>query len=516
MAFAKGQLIDGRYRVVRTLAQGGTGIIYLAEDAQDNKLVTIETREIRSEQQRRLFQRETNLLRSLHHPNILHLLDFGVDSSSNTPYLVFDNAPRGTLRDRYPYGKTVPLSTVVGYVDQLASALQYIHDRGIIHRDVKPENILVGSGEKILLSDFGVATTAYASGLHNRKLEENEVIGTPIYMAPEQFRGGAVPATDQYGLAVSVYEWLCGANPFEPGDIVQVAYQHIYLPVSPPTTINPTIPYSVEQVVLKALEKDPNLRFPTVKEFAQALEQGAAQGFRSFTPPMGSIATPDASPLDRDRTLDINRTGESLNVGDYEEDYGTRVFPPSPVNPPLQHREVHDFPLEDDDLTDLGTISGFRGVGNTMKNILPSRSHEKQPDTQLSLYALARAQLEADDRALVGKTYTLEAGIAQQIPENFAGEPFNVIVQDPSEPLLFQVLIHASSNIELLEAWSQTLHYSPLEAEPQFITCPFRLTAAGESYLLVNFYRERQWLKSIRLEFEGIEQAKFSTAVRRR
>ena len=138
---------------------------------------------------------------------------------------------------------------------------------------------------------------------------------------------------------------------------------------------------------------------------------------------------------------------------------------------------------------------------------------ERLQDTQHSLFAIAQMNLEDDDRAIVGKIYTVQAGVSQRIPENFRGVPFWVSVQNPVEPLSFGILIHPSENIELLGAHYQALHYNPSNAEAQFISCPFRLKAPGRGYLVINFYRERQWLQTMRFEFDGIEQSVLSTAI---
>lgn len=125
------------------------------------------------------------------------------------PFLVMDYLPHGTLRQRYPKGKRVPLATVGTFVDQIADALQYTHDQRLIHRDVKPENMLIGPRQEIVLSDFGIAAIAH----NTTSRTAQEALGTIPYMAPEQIQAQARPASDQYALGVVVYEWLCGGVP---------------------------------------------------------------------------------------------------------------------------------------------------------------------------------------------------------------------------------------------------------------------------------------------------------------
>src|SRR5262249_12256581 len=140
--------------------------------------------------------------------HIVRVFDFNVENG--TPYLVEDYAPNGTLRMRYPMGAKLPLDVVVDYTKQIADALQYAHEQKVIHRDVKPQNLLLGLQNQILLSDFGIATISESSRLSSNQ----DIAGTAAYMSPEQFKGQPRRASDQYSLAIVVYEWLSGSYPF--------------------------------------------------------------------------------------------------------------------------------------------------------------------------------------------------------------------------------------------------------------------------------------------------------------
>src|SRR5205085_2304812 len=179
-----------------------------------------------------------------------------------------DYAPGGSLRRRYPKGSVVPLPEILSLVKQVAAGLQYAHERKLIHRDVKPENMLVGRHEEVLLSDFGLAVLAHSSA----SLSTQEAIGTLPYMAPEQIEGHPRAASDQYALGVVVYEWLCGSRPFE-GSATEVMVQQLTMPPQPLRERVATIPLGIEQVVLRVLAKDPKARFATVQDFATALER---------------------------------------------------------------------------------------------------------------------------------------------------------------------------------------------------------------------------------------------------
>src|SRR5207302_7288650 len=177
-------------------------------------------------------------------------------------------APNGTLRQLHPKDSILPLTIVVGYVKQVADALQYAHDEKLIHRDIKPENMLLGRRNEILLSDFGIAIVAQSS----RYQGTQDMAGTIAYMAPEQIQAHPRPASDQYSLGIVVYEWLSGERPFH-GSFTEIAIKHSLVP--PPSLREkvPTILPAVEQVVMKALAKDPHQRFMSIKEFAISLEQ---------------------------------------------------------------------------------------------------------------------------------------------------------------------------------------------------------------------------------------------------
>lgn len=260
----------GNYQLTRLIGAGGLAEVYLGEQVFLKKQAAVKLLHSRltDDASKRTFRDEAKTIAHLDHPNILRVLEYGEEQG--LPFLVMTYAPDGTLRHRHLQGVQLPLTTVVAYVKQVAHALQYAHDQKVIHRDVKPENMLVGKQHEILLSDFGIAVTAHSTGSQQRE----NVAGTPTYMAPEQFQGEPQKSSDQYSLAIVVYEWLCGMCPFK-GDLMQLAYQHGAVSPAPLRNMVPTLSPQVEQVVLKALAKDPKARFPSVQEFAQSLEEAS-------------------------------------------------------------------------------------------------------------------------------------------------------------------------------------------------------------------------------------------------
>jgi len=255
----------GNYRILRMIGQGSFADVYLGEHIHLHTQAAIKVLQVRLvESNIQSFLNEARTIAHLVHPYIVRVLDFGVEA--NTPFLVMDYAPQGTFRQRFLQGKPLPPTALVPFIKQAASALQYAHDKKLIHRDVKPENMLLGPNEEILLSDFGFAVIQ--TSLTRPSIE---TAGTASYMAPEQFQGKPQPASDQYSLGVIAYEWLTGTCPFQ-GTFMELASQHIM--TQPPSLIQrvPGLSAQIAQVVMTALAKEPEERFPSVLDFARALE----------------------------------------------------------------------------------------------------------------------------------------------------------------------------------------------------------------------------------------------------
>ena len=260
----------GNYRVLQLLGRGGFADVYLGEHIFLKTQVAIKVLQAQMKQQDvQDFLKEAQTVALLRHPSIVRILDFGVNEA--TPFLVMDFAPHGTLRDRHPRGTLIALPTIVSYVNQVASALQYAHDQKMVHRDVKPENMLVESNNSVLISDFGIAITAHKT----QSLSTQEAIGTVAYMAPEQIKGKARPASDQYSLGIVVYEWLSGVRPFNGVTSIEIAMSHLSDPPPSLQTKVATISSEVEHVVMMALAKEPSQRHESIVAFAQALEEAS-------------------------------------------------------------------------------------------------------------------------------------------------------------------------------------------------------------------------------------------------
>ncbi len=286
-----------QYRLVRSLGTGELGDVYLSEHIQSNLLVAVKVLHTQlNDREIQQFLAQTSLLAQLQHRHIVRILDYGVEHDE--PYLVMEYAPHGSLRQRHPRGSRLPLATVVFYVNQVAAALQYVHDQNLIHRDIKPHNMLVGANHEILLSDFGIAVLSQSMGYRRQTVQDFE--GTILYAAPEQIRSLPRIASDQYALGVVVYEWLCGEWPFR-GTVEEIANQHVL--AQPPSLVAKvqSLPAAIEQVVFKALSKDPYQRFGNIQEFARALERasrlaGVQQPARYNALPLSPLPRTPSSP----------------------------------------------------------------------------------------------------------------------------------------------------------------------------------------------------------------------------
>jgi eukaryotic-like serine/threonine-protein kinase len=262
----------GNYYLLRLLGKGGYAEVYLGQHLYLKIEAAIKIfPTFLTEEDRKAFLSEAQNMARLIHPHIVRVLEGGVDHG--TPFLAMDYAPNGTLRDVHHAGTKLAPETVLVYVKQVAAALDYAHQQQLIHRDIKPGNLLVGRYQEVLLSDFGLAVEAQRSHTQPRE----EVAGTVAYMAPEQIEGKPCPPSDQYSLGVVIFEWLTGTWPFQ-GSVRDIVAQHLMKP--PPLLRDkvPDLPEAIEQVVLRALAKKPEQRFSSVLEFANALEQAIQQG----------------------------------------------------------------------------------------------------------------------------------------------------------------------------------------------------------------------------------------------
>lgn len=263
----------GRYELRRRIAHGGMSEVYLGYDRRVRRKVAVKVLYGSSEPFVRRFEREALAVGTLSHDHILALFDFG--EQRPWYYLVMPYIEGGTLRDYLQRRKQLTLEEAGSFLYQISSALQYAHDHGVIHRDVKPSNILLRLDGHAYLVDFGLAKAKVeAESLTNA----GAMVGTPEYMAPEQSNGQHDYRSDIYSLGIILYQMLTGRVPFTAESPVAVSLKHIQVPPTPPRQINPNIPQAIEDVILKALEKDPNERYQEARILAAAYKKALHQG----------------------------------------------------------------------------------------------------------------------------------------------------------------------------------------------------------------------------------------------
>ncbi|HZC06853.1 MAG TPA: serine/threonine-protein kinase [Ktedonobacterales bacterium] len=297
------------------LGEGGMAQVYLARDVRLGRDVAVKVLDRKLADRpgfRERFMREARVAAALDHPNIVPLFDFG---DAEALYLVMPFVSGGSLQDvlsRTP----LPVGEVVTFGSQIADALEYAHQRKVVHRDVKPANMLVHADGRLMLSDFGLAKIVNAT--HTLQAPRNRPdAGTPEYMAPEQVTGNSDSRSDIYGLGVVLYLLLTGRLPFSGASSHEVMQAHLYQDPPPIHHYNPSVPASMEAVVMRAMAKQPLERFQRAGELGAALLSALIAG-----------ATSDIPPAIMDRPFQISSHDESRSTGQRP------IVMPPPIVPP--------------------------------------------------------------------------------------------------------------------------------------------------------------------------------------
>jgi serine/threonine-protein kinase len=259
----------GRYEIESELTTGGMGVIILAKDPYIQRQVVVKVlmySRTLDEIYREFFQNEAEVIAALEHPCIVPIYDFGWHGQQ--PYIVMRYMAGGSLQDRLDKGE-VKLTEMAHIMKRVADALDAAHSKKIIHRDIKPSNILFDSSGEAFLSDFGIATSK------SFKDDEGEwMVGTPAYMSPEQAQGKHVDArSDVYALGVTLYRLLTGQLPFSSNSTTALVNAHMEQPVPDVRSIKSNIPAVWQEVVAKAMAKDPNDRYATAGDFARDVNE---------------------------------------------------------------------------------------------------------------------------------------------------------------------------------------------------------------------------------------------------
>src|SRR5437868_5297919 len=264
----------GRYEIVRELGKGAMGVVYLAKDPLIGRLVALKTiravrgddDETREFQQR--FIREAQAAGILNHPAIVTVHDIGQDEPSGTNFIAMEYVEGQNLKEILAQGRPLSFDEIGDIAAQVGEALDFAHAKGIVHRDVKPANIILLEGNRAKITDFGIAKIASGGNLTTT----GQFLGTPNYMAPEQIRGAPVDGrTDIFSLGICIYECLTRRKPFGGESLTSISYKIVHEPFPPLHEINPQIPDGFEEIVAKCLAKDPARRYQRGKDLANAL-----------------------------------------------------------------------------------------------------------------------------------------------------------------------------------------------------------------------------------------------------
>lgn len=323
----------GQYEVQDFIGQGAMGRVYRAYHAQLERTGAVKVLQsiAPDPDTTSRFRHEAQAIAQMRHPNILNVFDFG--EFEGTPYMIVEYVPGGSLADRLGQGQ-LETATALKYLKGIAAGLDYAHSKGVIHRDVKPANVLLEGDDTPVIADFGLAKLLQGSSL---KSMTGVTTGTPAYMAPEQVAGSKVgPAADRYSLATIAYEMLTGVIPFDGEGLLEILYAQVHREPPPPTSRNSALPPRVDTVIMRGLSKDPAARWESCSAFVDALAAAVYSPVREVTrtvvmAPPAAYAIPMAgTPVEAAPGMDAVDSFDAITVA--------YPSPPPPVPKKQSHR----------------------------------------------------------------------------------------------------------------------------------------------------------------------------------
>ena len=309
-----GKKLDGRYEITELIGVGGMADVYKATDTEDNKTVAVKIlkREYgENDEFLRRFRNESKTVASLSHPNIVKVYDVGF--SDKLQFMVMEYIDGITLKEYIENERVLTWKDSVHFIIQVLRALQHAHDKGIVHRDIKPQNIMLFTDGTIKVMDFGIAKSAREQAY----TATDQAIGTVYYISPEQARGDEVDEkSDIYSVGVMFYEMLTGQKPFDADEPVSIAVMHINNTPRRPRALNPDIPAGLEEIILRAMEKDPEDRYQTAADMIKDIESFKSNPNMTF----GYYEEVGEGSSDSDAEKTQYFTANSYDDDEYEEE----------------------------------------------------------------------------------------------------------------------------------------------------------------------------------------------------
>ncbi|HEV2476832.1 MAG TPA: serine/threonine-protein kinase, partial [Candidatus Dormibacteraeota bacterium] len=328
----------GQYEVQEFIGQGAMGVVYRAYHAQLERTGAVKVMQALSPDADNVarFRHEAQAIAKLRHPNIVDVYDFG--EFDGTPYMIVEYVPGGSLSSRMSHG---PLdhATALKYLRGIASGLDYAHRHGVVHRDVKPANVLLTDDDAPVLADFGLAKLLQGSSL---KSMTGVTTGTPAYMAPEQVTGSKVgPAADRYSLATIAYEMLTGVIPFDGEALMELLYAQVHRDPVPPSARQPSLNRSVDAVVMRGLAKDQAARWESCGAFVDALSSALGSSHTPAVAATVAMAPHVSSTVPIGAAIGAAAVAEQIATEGAAPEVATMAmaYPSPPTgSPPKQHR----------------------------------------------------------------------------------------------------------------------------------------------------------------------------------
>lgn len=309
-----GTIFHGRYEILGILGSGGTSVVYKAKDTILNRLVTIKILREQLDKDNKFlnrFRNEAQAVAKLSHPNIVNIYD--VANSGGLHYLVMEYVEGCSLKEYLDNNAPLPVNEALNIFQQLLLALQHAHENNVIHRDIKPHNILLDTKHNVRVTDFGLAITAEDISIAAAEESGSDIMGSVYYMSPEQIKGETVSAaTDIYSAGVLLYEMLCAERPFTGDNAVEIARQHLKGTPIPPHKLNPEVSTELSSFVMKAMRRDKELRFANAGQMLSELKIIQNKNRRVLLKPLNLDLTPvipgnDSSKPEEERTVVVKR-----------------------------------------------------------------------------------------------------------------------------------------------------------------------------------------------------------------